>query len=97
MNVCDGASCCKFLDIRISSIITVIVLRKDYFFFEAVMCQKDRDLIRNQYGPWPRGYKFFFMLNSLEHENLNAHKYENINKFSIFRAQISLECYFSCS
>ena len=26
----------------------------------------------------------------------NAHKYENIKKFSIFQAQISLERYFSC-
>ena len=25
---------------------------------------------------WPRGYKTFFMLNSVEHEILNAHKYE---------------------
>ena len=24
---------------------------------------------------WPRGYKTFFMLNSGEHEILNAHKY----------------------
>ena len=31
---------------------------------------------------WPRGYKTFFMLNSVEHEILNAHKYKNINKFS---------------
>ena len=46
---------------------------------------------------WPRGYKTFFILNSSEHEILNAHKYENIKKFSIFQAQISLECYFSCS
>ena len=45
---------------------------------------------------WPRGYKTFFILNSVEHEILNAHKYENIKKFSI-QAQISLECYFSCS
>ena len=44
--------------------------------------------------PWPRGYKTFFMLNSIEHEILNAHEYENIKKFSIFQAQISLECYF---
>ena len=44
----------------------------------------------------PRGYKTFFLLNSAEHEILNAHKYENIKKFSIFQAQISLECYFSC-
>ena len=25
---------------------------------------------------WPRGYKTFFMLNSVEHEILNAHKYK---------------------
>ena len=46
---------------------------------------------------WARGYKTFFMLNSTEHKVLIANKYENIKKFSIFRAQISLECYFSCS
>ena len=34
------------------------------------------------------------MLNSAEHEILNAHKYKNIKKFCIFQAQISLECYF---
>ena len=46
---------------------------------------------------WPRGYKTFFMLNSIEHENLDNHKYNNIKKFGFFKAQISLECYFSCS
>ena len=34
--------------------------------------------------PRPRGYKIFFMLNSAEHEILNAHKYKNIKKFSFF-------------
>ena len=29
----------------------------------------------------PRGYKTFFVLNSIEHEILNAHKYNNIKKF----------------
>ena len=29
----------------------------------------------------PRGYKTFFMLNSIEHEILNAHKYKNIKKY----------------
>ena len=29
----------------------------------------------------PRGYKTFFVLNSTEHEILNAHKYKNIEKF----------------
>ena len=43
-----------------------------------------------------RDYKTFFMLNSFEHEILNAHKCKHIKKFSIFQAQISLECYFSC-
>ena len=42
----------------------------------------------------PRGYKTFFMLDSAEHEILNAHKYHFIKKFRIFQAQMSLECYF---
>ena len=46
---------------------------------------------------WPRGYKTFFVLNSIEHEILNAHKYKNIKKFGHFKAQLSLECYFSRS
>ena len=45
----------------------------------------------------PRVYKTFIMLNSAEHEILNAHKYKNIKKFGVFYVQISLECYFSCS
>ena len=32
----------------------------------------------------PRGYKTFFMLNSVEHEIVNAHKYKNIQKFGLF-------------
>ena len=28
---------------------------------------------------------FFFMLNSVEHEILNTHKYKNIEKFGFFR------------
>ena len=39
--------------------------------------------------PGPEVIKLFFMLNSAEHELLNAHKYENIKNFSIFQAQIS--------
>ena len=35
-------------------------------------------------GPRPRGYKTFFMLNSVEHEILNAHKYKNIKKLGFF-------------
>ena len=44
-----------------------------------------------------RGYETFFMLSSAEHEILNVYKYKNIKKLSIFQAQISPECYFSCS
>ena len=33
---------------------------------------------------WPRGYKTCFMLSSVEHEILNAHKYKNIKKYSFF-------------
>ena len=32
----------------------------------------------------PRGYEKFFMLNSVEHEILNAHKYKNLLKKSAF-------------
>ena len=32
----------------------------------------------------PRGYKTFFILNSVEHEILNAHEYKNIKKFGLF-------------
>ena len=31
------------------------------------------------------GYKNIFMLNSAEHKILNAHKYKDIKKLSIFR------------
>ena len=40
----------------------------------------DRNLIR------PRGYKTLFMLNSVEHEILNAHKCKNIKKLAFFKA-----------
>ena len=45
----------------------------------------------------PRGYKTFYMLNSVEHEILNALKLKSIKKFGCFWAQINLECYFSRS
>ena len=35
-------------------------------------------------GTGARGYKTFFMLSSVEHEILNAHRYKNIKKFSFF-------------
>ena len=46
-----------------------------------------RRLSRGKQPPYcpgrPRGYKTFFMLNSVEHEILNAHKYKTRSKFSI--------------
>ena len=54
---------------------------------KGIKCQETR----------PRGYKTFFMLNSVEHEILNAHKYKNTKKFGLFKAQLSLQCYFSRS
>ena len=33
---------------------------------------------------WPRGYKTFFMPNSVENEILDARKYKNIKKFGFF-------------
>ena len=45
---------------------------------------------------WAQGFKTCLMLNLAELEILNAHKYENIKKY-FFQAQLSLECYFSCS
>ena len=46
---------------------------------------------------WSSGPKVIIVLselNSARHEISNAHKYENIKKFSFFQGQISLECYF---
>ena len=54
-------------------------------------------LVYNAHIDQARGYKTFFVLNSVEHEILNAHKYKNIKKFSFFQAQISEEGYFSRS
>ena len=42
----------------------------------------------------PLGYKKNLMLNSAEHETLNAHKHENIKKFSFFQAQVSFNVIF---
>ena len=44
-----------------------------------------RMFILHGHRTWPRGYKTFFMLNSVDHEiNLNAHKYKDIKKFGFF-------------
>ena len=54
-------------------------------------------LVNDLTGIWPRGNKTCFMLKSVEHEILNAHKYNSIKKFGSFSAQISLDCHFSRS
>ena len=40
---------------------------------------------------------FSYSFDSVEHEILSAHKYKNIKKLGFFKAQMSLECYFSRS
>ena len=57
----------------------------------------DMSNLNNLIDTWARGYKTFLMLNSAEHEILNAHKYKNIQILSNFQAQISPKCYFYCS
>ena len=42
----------------------------------------------------PDVIKLFLILNIAEHEILNAHKFKNLKKFSIFQEHISLECFF---
>ena len=44
-----------------------------------------------------RGYPFFFMISSADHELLNAYKNKNIRQSGFFQAQRSLECCFSSS
>ena len=61
----------------------------------AVLTGKPEQMLQTQIKA--RGYKTFFMLNSVEHKILIALKYEDIKKFNNFQAQISLECYLSCS
>ena len=41
-------------------------------------------VLRVGYRIWARGYKTLFVLNSVEQEILNAHKYKNIKKSNIF-------------
>ena len=49
-------------------------------------CKKEiRDISVRDIENWPRGYKTFFMLNSAEHEILNARKYKKINKLGFLR------------
>ena len=61
-------------------------------FYNEVICPNDADgkadsVDLDSGAVWPQGYKINFMLNSAEHEILNAHKYKNIKTLSIFQAQ----------
>ena len=42
------------------------------------------NFVKERVGRKTRGYKTFFMLNSVELEILNAHKYKNINKIGFY-------------
>ena len=67
---------------------------------EDTMKQKKREwswLVPYSGSPGSEVIKTFFVLISVEHEILNAHKYKNIKKFGLVKAQLSLECYFSHS
>ena len=65
------------------------------FFFQFLLVISNVHVLGNKnYEPGPEVTKLFFMLNSVEHEILNAHKYKNIKKFGLSKAQFSLECYF---
>ena len=44
----------------------------------------DNEKLKPSIAVRPRAYKTFFILNSVEHEILNAHKYKNIKKFVFF-------------
>ena len=50
----------------------------------------------DNYGLWPWQAKprpkTVFMLNSVGHEILNAHKYKNVKKCGLYSAQVGLEC-----
>ena len=88
---CCYCICCVAVVIVVVIVVVVVLL----FYVHGKLLWSCRDdhpfLIR------PRGYKTFSMLNSVKHKILNAHKYTKIKKFSIFQAQIRLECYFSYS
>ena len=60
-------------------------LVKQYLGFTSA----NRKLDIGQTTPDPQVIKIFFMLNSAGHEISNAHKYQNIKKFSFYQAQIS--------
>ena len=57
-----------------------------FLIFLKIFCKNiiNSQLTMSQSQTWPQGYKTFFILNSVEHEILNAHKYKDIKKFSFF-------------
>ena len=62
--------------------------KKDFLpllIYTGIMTFKNKPVCFQGKQTLPRGYKTFFMLTSVEHENSNAHKYKNIKKFRLFR------------
>ena len=56
------------------------VCKKKYF----ELWQEEETILRLASAVRPRGYKIFFLLNSIDHEILKAHKYKNIKKLGLF-------------
>ena len=61
--------------------------------FGASIVLRDTETEENCYGN-SMSTRRFFVLNSDDHEILNAYKYKNHKKFDLFKAQLSLECFF---
>ena len=65
-------------------------IKFDVFFLKEFQNEKldiseERKYAITNAEPCPEVIKLFFLLNSAEHEILNAHKYKNIKKLSILR------------
>ena len=77
--------------------ITLGSSKSEFFALALCVAQDSDNLHRNRNSPnkmshasgksGPRGYKAFFILNSVEHEIYPANKYQNINYFNIFPAE----------
>ena len=52
--------------------------------FTSFLKGKQDNFAFSKFKTWARGYKTFFMLNSVEHEILNAHKYEKYLEIELF-------------
>ena len=65
----------------------IITLNQRYFNVELQLCgccERDVSIYLRLRSIRPREYKTFFMLNSVEHEILNAHMYKNSKRFGFY-------------